>query len=138
MFFRMQNSMQITILSSNLIQLNGIDKLWTFEGERSKWPKRLTKIPGKHFFATIFLKWSNEPVFRFYQKNQVSCPVQFGLGNPKMVSDLKSDLVMTSSQRRPNVHLIGNPAVLKTLFFYIFFNSLNLFLARSLIHYQSP
>ena len=28
-----------------------------------------------------------------------------------MASDLKSDLVMTSSQRRPNVHLMGNPAV---------------------------
>ena len=28
-----------------------------------------------------------------------------------MVSDLKSDLVMTSSQRRPNIHLKGNPAV---------------------------
>ena len=28
-----------------------------------------------------------------------------------MVSDLKMDLVMTSSQRRPNVQLISNPAV---------------------------
>ena len=28
-----------------------------------------------------------------------------------MVSDLKSDLVMMSYQQRPNVHLIGNPAV---------------------------
>ena len=28
-----------------------------------------------------------------------------------MISDLKSDLVMTTSQRRPNVHLMGNPAV---------------------------
>ena len=28
-----------------------------------------------------------------------------------MVSDLKSGVVMTSSQRRPNVHLMGNPAV---------------------------
>ena len=28
-----------------------------------------------------------------------------------MVSDLKSDLVMMSSQPRPNVHLMGNPAV---------------------------
>ena len=30
-----------------------------------------------------------------------------------MVSDLKSDLVMTTSQRHPNVHLMGNLAVLK-------------------------
>ena len=30
-----------------------------------------------------------------------------------MVSDLKSDLVMTTFQRRPNVHLMGNPAVSK-------------------------
>ena len=29
----------------------------------------------------------------------------------KNVSDLKSDLVMTSYQRRPNVRLMGNPAV---------------------------
>ena len=29
-----------------------------------------------------------------------------------MVSDLKSDLVMTSSQHCPNMHLMGNPAVL--------------------------
>ena len=28
-----------------------------------------------------------------------------------MVSDLKSDLVMTLSQQRPNVHLMDNPAV---------------------------
>ena len=28
------------ILPSNLIYLNGIDKLWTFEVEGSKWPKR--------------------------------------------------------------------------------------------------
>ena len=28
-----------------------------------------------------------------------------------MVSDLKSDLVMTTSQRRSDVHLMGNPAV---------------------------
>ena len=28
-----------------------------------------------------------------------------------MVSDLKSDLVMTTSQQRPNVHLMANPAV---------------------------
>ena len=28
------------ILSSNLVQLNGITKLWTFEGEESKRPKR--------------------------------------------------------------------------------------------------
>ena len=28
-----------------------------------------------------------------------------------MVSDLKSDLVLTTSQRRPDVHLMGNPAV---------------------------
>ena len=40
MFFRMQNSIQITILPSTLIQLNGIDKLWTFEVEESKLPKR--------------------------------------------------------------------------------------------------
>ena len=32
------------------------------------------------------------PVLRFYQKNQVLCPVQFGLRNPKLVSGLKSDL----------------------------------------------
>ena len=36
----MQNSIQIMVLPSNLIQLNGIDKLWTFEVEASKWPKR--------------------------------------------------------------------------------------------------
>ena len=29
-----------------------------------------------------------------------------------MVSDLKSGVVMTSSQRRPNVHLMGNPAAM--------------------------
>ena len=28
-----------------------------------------------------------------------------------MASDLKSDLVMTAIQRRPTVHLMGNPAV---------------------------
>ena len=28
-----------------------------------------------------------------------------------MASDLKSDLVMTAFQRRPTVHLMGNPAV---------------------------
>ena len=28
-----------------------------------------------------------------------------------MVSDLKLDLVMTPCQRRPDVHLMGNPAV---------------------------
>ena len=28
-----------------------------------------------------------------------------------MASDLKSDLVMTPFQRRPTVHLMGNPAV---------------------------
>ena len=31
------------ILPSNLIYLNGIDKLWTFEVEGSKWPKRQYK-----------------------------------------------------------------------------------------------
>ena len=29
-----------------------------------------------------------------------------------MVSDLKPDLVMASTQRRPNVHLMGNPAAM--------------------------
>ena len=32
-----------------------------------------------------------------------------------MASDLKSDLVMTSFQRRPTVHLMGNPAVNKNV-----------------------
>ena len=31
-----------------------------------------------------------------------------------MASDLKLDLVITISQRGPNVQLMGNPAVLKT------------------------
>ena len=34
-----------------------------------------------------------------------------GLNNPKMVSDLKLDLFMTTFQRCPNVHLKGNSAV---------------------------
>ena len=51
------------------------------------------------------------PFLGFIKKNQVSCPLYFGLRNPKMVSDLKLDLVMMTSQRRPNVHLMGNPAV---------------------------
>ena len=36
----MENSMQIMIVPSNLIYLNVIDKLGTFEVETSKWPKR--------------------------------------------------------------------------------------------------
>ena len=35
----------------------------------------------------------NEPVLGFYTKKQVTCPVQFGLKNPKLASDLKSDLL---------------------------------------------
>ena len=31
-----------------------------------------------------------------------------------MASDLKLDQVMTASQRGPNVHLMGNPAVVST------------------------
>ena len=37
--------------------------------------------------------------------------MQYGLRNPKLVSDLKSDRVMTLSQRGPNLQLMGNPAV---------------------------
>ena len=52
------------------------------------------KTPGKHFFEMIFLKWSNER-----------------LRNSELASDLKSDLVMMTPQRRPHVKLMGNPAV---------------------------
>ena len=40
MLFQMHISMLIMILTSNLIQLNDIHKLWTFEVEGSKWSKR--------------------------------------------------------------------------------------------------
>ena len=33
-----------------------------------------------------------------------------------MASDLKFDLVMTAFQRRPTVHLMGNPAVYPEVF----------------------
>ena len=36
----MQNSMQIMILPSNLVWLDGIAKLWTFEAEGPKWTNR--------------------------------------------------------------------------------------------------
>ena len=58
-------------------------------------------------------KWSNETIFRFYKKNQVHCLVKFGLRNPKLVSDLNSDLIMMTSQQRPNVQLPVNPVVTK-------------------------
>ena len=54
--------------------------------------------------------WPNEPVLRF-DKKQVTCPVYFGLRNPKLVSNVKLNLVMTTSQWRPNVQLSGSPAV---------------------------
>ena len=54
--------------------------------------------------------WPNEPVLRFCKKiNYMPCVVW--TEESKLVSDLKSDLVMTTSQQCPNVQLKGNPAV---------------------------
>ena len=56
------------------------------------------KIPLENTFSQ---KLHNEPVLRFYEKNQVLSQMLFGLRNPEMASDLKFDLVMTAFQRRP-------------------------------------
>ena len=49
------------ILPSNLIYRNGIDKLWTFEVEASKWPKR-----QYHTLAITYnLNYGSHPANRF-------------------------------------------------------------------------
>ena len=54
-------------------------------------------------------KLARQTRFEVLQKTQVTCPV---LRNPKLVSDLKLDLVMMTSQQSPNFYLMSNPAVL--------------------------
>ena len=63
--------------------------------------------------------------FEVLQKRSSNMPVWLGLRNPKMISKLKSDLVMTTPPQYPNVQLKGNPAVaLRPLF--VFFGQIDL------------
>ena len=68
MLFRMQNSMQIMILPSNMIQLNGIDKLWTFEVEASKWPKRHEHTLSRCYFRVKITTNFNQVACHFLRK----------------------------------------------------------------------
>ena len=69
----------------------------------SIWAQIADFVPENPLENTFSRKLRNEPVFRFYEKNQVLFQVLFGLRNPKMASDVKSDLVMTPLQRRLDV-----------------------------------
>ena len=69
------------------------------------------KKPGKHFFQGEKRKLVKRGHFEVLRKKSSNMPHAFGLGNPKIASDLKLDLIMTASQRGPNVQLMGNPDV---------------------------
>ena len=53
-------------------------------------------------FSNLFIKTPSVSFLLPHRIGTPICPVSSGLRNPKMVSDLKSDLVMTTSQRGPN------------------------------------